>query len=167
MWTYAFNYLGMKLLGYTETLCFILLRNLWTIFHSGYLTISPAEYEGFSFSPSLSTLIILWLLISSDVTVQSGSSLWFRFVFPLEWMTVEHHTKTHWAFAYLCWRKIYSNALSLSIGNCFCVCLCVWRACMWQSEDHLRRWPIFFKEIGSLSWSPLYISDKLLTGVSL
>lgn len=38
---------------------------------------------------------------------------------------------------------------------------------MWQSEDHLRRWPIFFKEIGSLSWSPLYLSDKLLMGVTL
>lgn len=114
--------------------------------------VSPRPRQHYLFSGCW-FLAIWWM--------QSGSSLWCRFVFPLEWMASGTIWCTHWAFEYLLGGKVYSNALSppqaiVSV----CVCVCEEHACGSQ-KDHLRCWRVFF-ETGSLPWSLLHISDKLL-----
>lgn len=112
---------------------FYFLRNSLTIFPSGYLTIPPAEYEGSSFSASSSTLPILWLLVSSNLMDAEWELTVMSICISTGMNGIGHHMMYSLGLWVSPWRKGIFKCSVSSTGNCFCVCLCVWRTCMWQS----------------------------------
>ena len=90
---------------------FNFLRNLHTVFHSGYTNLHSNRAQGFPFLHILANLSFAVFLIKAIRIHVKWYSLWLWLAFPSWWMMLSISSCTCQLFVYLLWKNLYSALL--------------------------------------------------------